>query len=106
LPVPATADARDIQKAAAEAAEKFRPETEFENSEERKDSETSSTVAVEVEETVMEQREEEEEDTVPEYLRNMVLMSPANYWGSECEYDIADVEFGGDTEVSLWSFSI
>jgi hypothetical protein len=105
LPVPATADARDIQKAAAEAAEKFRPETEFENSEERKDSETSSTVAVEVEETVMEQREEEE-DTVPEYLRNMVLMSPAHYWGSECEYDIADVEFGGDTEVSLWSFSI
>ncbi|XP_045833190.1 dehydration-responsive element-binding protein 1A-like [Trifolium pratense] len=100
LPVPATADARDIQKAAAEAAEKFRPETEFENSEERKVCESSTTVAV--------AEPEEEEHTVPEYLRNMVLMSPAHYWGSECEYDIADVEFGGDTdtEVSLWSFSI
>lgn len=99
LPVPATTDARDIQKAAAEAAEAFRPESVFENSEERKDSEPSSTVVVA--ETVMEQREEEE-NTVPEYLRNMVLMSPAHYWGSDC--GVADVEFD-ETEVSLWSYS-
>ncbi|XP_058769759.1 dehydration-responsive element-binding protein 1A-like [Vicia villosa] len=102
LPVPATSDARDIQKAAAEAAEAFRPETKFQNSEysqERKDNE-SSTVKVEAAETAMEQREEEE-DTVPEYLRNMVLMSPARYWGNEFCFD--DVDFV-DTEVSLWTF--
>lgn len=105
LPVPATSDARDIQKAAAEAGEAFRPETKFQNSEdieERKDNELSSTVMVAgaETETAMEQREEEE-DTVPEYLRNMVFTSPARYWGNEFCFD--DVEFG-DTEVSLWSY--
>lgn len=93
LPVPATTDARDIQKAAAEAAEAFRAESEFE----RKESETKMA------EVAMEQLVEEEEETVPEYLRNMVLMSPAHCWGND--YGVADVEFD-DTEVSLWSYSI
>ncbi|CAI8604548.1 unnamed protein product [Vicia faba] len=102
LPVPATSNARDIQKAAAEAAEAFRPESKVQNSEdseERKENEPSKVTVAGVE-TVMEQREEEE-DRVPEYLRNMVLMSPARYWGNQFCFD--DVEFG-DTEVSLWTY--
>ena len=50
------------------------------------------------------EREEEEEKVVPEYLRNMVLMSPTHCFGSD-EYGSADVEFD-DAEVSLWSYSI
>ncbi|XP_020204724.1 dehydration-responsive element-binding protein 1E [Cajanus cajan] len=88
LPVPATAEARDIQKAAAEAAEAFRPGVE---------SEIKEDVAAEATE-----HEEEEEEAVPEFLRNMVLMSPTHCVGSENGY--ADVEFD-DAEVSLWSYS-
>ncbi|KAH1139828.1 hypothetical protein AAZX31_10G226600 [Glycine max] len=87
LPVPATAEARDIQKAAAEAAEAFRPGKD-----------DGAVVATATE------REEEEEKVVPEYLRNMVLMSPTHCFGSD-EYGSADVEFD-DAEVRLWSYSI
>lgn len=100
LPVPATSDARDIQKAAAEAAEAFRPETKFQNSEDIEERKNNELSTVAVAETAMEQQQEEE-DTVPEYLRNMVLMSPARYWGNEFCFD--DVDFV-DTEVSLWTF--
>ncbi|XP_027366265.1 dehydration-responsive element-binding protein 1A-like [Abrus precatorius] len=99
LPVPATADARDIQKAAAEAAEAFRPGMESETDEGRKDSESPATVAADAAAT----EHEEEEGAVPEFLRNMVLMSPMHCLGSE--YGCDDVEFG-DAEVSLWSYSI
>ncbi|RDX77178.1 Dehydration-responsive element-binding protein 1C, partial [Mucuna pruriens] len=94
LPVPATAEARDIQKAAAEAAEAFRPGMESESSNRGKDDAASASV---VAETAMEHGEEE--GVVPEFLRDMVLMSPAHCFGSEYEY--ADVEID-DTEVSLW----
>ncbi|XP_061371701.1 dehydration-responsive element-binding protein 1C-like [Gastrolobium bilobum] len=102
LPVPATSEARDIQKAAAEAAEVFRPGTVLETDEGRKDSESAVAVAVAEEATVMTEEQGEGED-VPEYLRNMVLLSPTHYW--ESEYGTADVEFE-DAEVSLWSYSI
>ncbi|KAK7343659.1 hypothetical protein VNO77_12575 [Canavalia gladiata] len=101
LPVPATSEARDIQKAAAEAAEAFRPGMESETDEGRKEDE--SAVAVETAATATEHDEEEEEGAVPEFLRNMVLMSPMHCLGSE--YGCADVEFD-DTEVSLWSYSV
>ncbi|KAJ1402520.1 C-repeat binding factor 1 [Sesbania bispinosa] len=79
----------DIQKAAAEAAEAFRPVTESETDEGRKDNESASPAALATE-TVTEQQDVEEE-AVPEFLRNMVLMSPTHCWGSE--YGTADVEF-------------
>ncbi|XP_057758931.1 dehydration-responsive element-binding protein 1C-like [Arachis stenosperma] len=110
LQLPATSDAKAIQKAAAEAAEAFRPRLALEtndNSKESIDDEVAVTAAVPKEE---EQgvfcMEEEEAETVlglPESLRNMVLMSPTHCMGYEYGYDDVDV---GDTEVSLWSFPI
>ncbi|KAK7280005.1 hypothetical protein RJT34_25067 [Clitoria ternatea] len=100
LPVPATAEARDIQKAAAEAAEAFRPGMEWETDEGRKDDESLPTVVAAETATAT---EHEEEGAVPEFLRDMVLMSPAHCFASE--YECADVEFD-DAEVSLWSYSI
>ncbi|XP_061351564.1 dehydration-responsive element-binding protein 1E-like [Gastrolobium bilobum] len=86
LPVPATAEAKDIQKVAAEAAEAFRPPQ----------NDTVEAVAT----------TEEEEKTVSEMtqlLRNMPLMSPTHSLGFEYEYADMDVQ---DADVSLWSFSI
>lgn len=97
LPVPATKDARGIRKAAAEAAEAFRPVVETETGEGRKGGESSETVPA------LTVKVDQEEEAVPEFLRNMALMSPTHCWGSE--YGAADVEFL-DAEVSLWSFSI
>ncbi|KAJ1392187.1 CRT/DRE binding factor 4 [Sesbania bispinosa] len=85
LPVPATVDARDIQKAAAEA---FRPVTESETDDGRKDE--SASTAVLATETVTEQQDVDEvEEAVPEFLRNMLLMSPTHCWGrliEQCPY--------------------
>ncbi|XP_061376227.1 dehydration-responsive element-binding protein 1E-like [Gastrolobium bilobum] len=82
LPVPATAEAKDIQRTATEAAEAFRPPR------------NESVEAVATTETVLE---------MPELLRNMALMSPTH--SLEFEYEYADVEVQ-DVEVSLWNFSI
>ncbi|TKY51255.1 Dehydration-responsive element-binding protein 1C [Spatholobus suberectus] len=95
LPVPATAEARDIQKAAAEAAEAFRPRMESET----KDDEVAAAAAAAAAAAT---EHGEEEEMVPEFLRNMVLMSPTHSVGGEYRY--ADVEFD-DAEVSLWSYS-
>ncbi|XP_061351565.1 dehydration-responsive element-binding protein 1E-like [Gastrolobium bilobum] len=86
LPVPATAEAKDIQKAAAEAAEAFRPP--------RNESVEVMATTEEEEETVLE---------MPQLLRDMALMSPTHSYGFEYEYAEVDVQ---DAEVSLWSFSI
>lgn len=89
LPVPETTEAKDIQKAAAEAAEAFRPgTTESENAEsaaEAGDEEAAAAVGM------------------PELLRDMVLMSPTHSFGGY--YEDGDVEVD-DAEVSLWSYSI
>lgn len=92
LRLPATADARDIQKAAAEAAEAFRPATASEIEDGRQEG-AAAVVAAET----------SAEDGVPEMWRNMALMSPTHYSGNE--YGGADLEFD-DGEVSLWSYSI
>ncbi|CAJ1977104.1 unnamed protein product [Sphenostylis stenocarpa] len=97
LRVPATTDPRDIQKAAAEAAEAFGPGNESG----KNDDAVAETVATA---TGHEEEEaQEQEGRVPEYLRNMVLMSPTRCFESD-EYGSADVEFD-DAEVSLWSYS-
>ncbi|MED6143400.1 hypothetical protein PIB30_005977 [Stylosanthes scabra] len=98
LPVPETADARDIQKAAAEAAEAFRPVTELESDEVRREG-----VEVASETTKMVAASEEQEEGVPEMWRTMALMSPTHYCVSE--YGLDDVDFD-DVEVSLWTYSI
>lgn len=98
LPVPATSEAKDIQKAAAEAAEAFRPGKEAEMEEGKRDDDTAVAAAATTTTKVP-----EEEESVPEWLKNMVLMSPTHYLDSD--YGGADVEFD-DVEVSLWSFSI
>ncbi|KAK7270518.1 hypothetical protein RIF29_23726 [Crotalaria pallida] len=100
LPVPATSGARDIQKAAAEAAEAFRPGTD----EGRLVNELAVTDAATMT-TTMSEGQEEESSTVPEWLRNMAMMSPTHCMGSEY-VSCADVEFDDAEEVSLWSYSI
>ncbi|KAI9071613.1 hypothetical protein K1719_046421 [Acacia pycnantha] len=82
LPVPASTDAKDIQKAAAEAAEAFRPGTESERDElrlENAEVTTSSAAAAGEEQSI--------------------------FLIDEEAYDSADVEVD-DAEVSLWSYSI
>ncbi|KAI9112038.1 hypothetical protein K1719_016934 [Acacia pycnantha] len=108
LPLPASTEAKDIQKAAAEAAEAFRPGTEPESDElrlENAEATTSSAAAAGEEQSTF-LIDEEAVPGMPEFLRNMadaVLMSPThNSFGSQ--YDSVDVEVD-DAEVSLWNYS-
>ncbi|XP_015941640.1 dehydration-responsive element-binding protein 1D [Arachis duranensis] len=103
LPVPETTDARDIQKAAAEAAEAFRPVTESETGEVRREGAVGVKGPSETTMVAEAAEEQEEEEGVPEIWRTMALMSPTHYCASE--YGVDDVEFD-DAEVSLWSYSI
>nr|AGR40675.1 C-repeat binding factor 14 [Medicago truncatula] len=103
LPIPATTETRDIQKAAAEAAEAFRPDKTLTT-----DYSDTAVAAAATEEQLMfsleEEEEEEEELNIPESLRNMALMSPTHSLGHEFEQiDHGDFQ---DDEVSLWSFSV
>ncbi|CAK9135227.1 unnamed protein product [Ilex paraguariensis] len=110
LPIPASAEAKDIQQAAAEAAEAFRP------------SKTDGSVVVSAdddhgynkEESVMTLSEENmfdmDEEAVfrmPELLANMaeglMLPPPPHCWVAE-GYGRDGLEF--DADVSLWSYSI
>ncbi|CAK8532565.1 unnamed protein product [Lathyrus sativus] len=125
LPVPATTETKDIQKAAARAAEAFRPynktlesdeafrpdktlelDEAFEPNKTLTTNDIDTTVASATEEQLMFRMEEEEEEkelSIPEMLKNMALMSPTHSLGHEDEHNEADFE---DVEVSLWSFSI
>ncbi|XP_045811639.1 dehydration-responsive element-binding protein 1A-like [Trifolium pratense] len=103
LRMPTTTKTKDIQKAASEAAEAFRPnKTLMVN-----DTDTIEVVAaIEEPERLIFSMEEEEEGelNIPESLKNMALMSPTHSLGHEYEH-IDHVDFQ-DVEVSLWSFSI
>ncbi|XP_058779248.1 dehydration-responsive element-binding protein 1A-like [Vicia villosa] len=124
LPVPATTETKDIQKAAAQAAEAFRPDKTLESDEAlgldkslepdeafepdktlmSNDIDTAVTPATEEQLMFrMEEEEEEKELTIPEMLKNMALLSPTHSLGHEDEHIDANFE---DVEVSLWSFSI
>jgi EREBP-like factor len=118
LPIPATSETKDIQKAATEAAEAFRPENilrtnDIEEEEEEafrpenilkiNDIETIIAVvaAKELNMFGMEVEEEDEEMmNMPELWRNMVLMSPAH----SLEYEYEDIDVGEFEDVSLWNF--
>nr|AFU81298.1 C-repeat binding factor 1 [Bruguiera gymnorhiza]AFU81299.1 C-repeat binding factor 1 [Aegiceras corniculatum]AHH86059.1 CRT/DRE-binding factor 1 [Avicennia marina] len=89
LPVPASGEARDIQKAAAEAAEAFRPTRV----------ETGDDVAAVGEPEKLLFMDEEEVWGMPWYIADMArgLMVPPP------TQDLYDADF--DADVSLWSYS-
>lgn len=102
LPVPASTEAKDIQKAAAEAAEAFRPAEEVVESEKMAAEETAAEAEVdEGEGEGVFFMDEEAVFGMPGLLANMaegMLLPPP-----QCDVD-DDVATGAD--VSLWSYSI
>jgi hypothetical protein len=91
LPIPATSNTKDIQKAATEAAEAFRP-----------DKTLMTNVVLAAKELSM-FCVEEEVLNIPDFFRDMALMSPAHSFEHEYKYEDFDVDFQDD-EVSLWNF--
>ncbi|KAK7270820.1 hypothetical protein RJT34_26270 [Clitoria ternatea] len=102
LRVPASAEVKDIQRAAMEAAEAFRPCQTLKHINKQESVEVTTTTITTTQD-VFYMEEEEEVMEIPELLRNMVLMSPTHCLGYE--YEDADLD-AQDVEVSLWSFSI
>lgn len=104
LPSPASSDPKDIQKAAAEAAESFRPAEMAESSEEsvRKEKTTAEAAAAAAENVFY--MDEEALFGMPGLLTNMaegMLLPPPHCM--EQEYSSDDVE--DYANVSLWSYS-
>jgi len=104
LPVPVSAEAKDIQRTAAEAAEAFRPAESNVVSEDemrpmRKNAMSSATTKMEAEGVFF--MDEEAVFGMPGLLTNMaegMLLPPPHYYGGD------DMET--DIDVSLWSHSI
>ncbi|KAJ7975652.1 C-repeat binding factor [Quillaja saponaria] len=99
LPVPASSEAKDIQKAAAEAAKAFRPGLEVEEVT-RRNLVAGTTM---IEEQNVFYMDEEAVFHMPGLLTSMaegMLLPPPHF----DRYDEADLEFD-DAEVSLWSYS-
>ncbi|KAL3647386.1 basic helix-loop-helix protein [Castilleja foliolosa] len=102
LPVPASADTKDIQKAAADAAEAFRPQS-VESSDETKEDEDSGNgngdLAVESPANDLFFMDEEEVFGMHGLLANMAegLMLPPPQYSDD---------FDVDADVPLWSFAI
>ncbi|CAL5185120.1 unnamed protein product [Lathyrus oleraceus] len=112
LPKPATTQAKDIQKAATEAAEAFRPEKTLTTNDIDKiltindvDIETGVAASATVEQ-ILDCMELEEEGvmSMPEMWRNMALMSPTHSFEYQDEYQYIDVQDYQDQEISLWTF--
>lgn len=101
LPVPASSDAKDIQKAAAEAAEAFRP-SENDNAAERTSPEPTFESQQANEVSYM---DEEALFGTPEYLNNMaqgMMLPPPQFVQSDMYYGNDDMD--GVSDLSLWSF--
>ncbi|XVF09785.1 hypothetical protein REPUB_Repub07fG0126200 [Reevesia pubescens] len=107
LPVPASSDPKDIQKAATEAAEAFRP---AEHSDGNSGEDAKRTENTEVEKITVSENEfymdEEAVFGTQRYWANMaegMMMSPPRYG-----YDVNEQEFdaAADDYVPLWSYSI
>ncbi|KAM4104764.1 hypothetical protein ACJW30_06G183400 [Castanea mollissima] len=104
LPVPASAAAKDIQRAALEAAEAFRP-VELDAAAVTV-AETAVTVAAkaEIEPESVVFMDEEAIFNMPWLLRNMaegMLLPPPPHW---CDGD--NMETDSEVSISLWSYSI
>ncbi|KAK6926297.1 AP2/ERF domain [Dillenia turbinata] len=105
LPVPASTDAKDIRKAAAEAAEIFRP-AESEGVLGDDLMQESENVAASPESVF----HMDEEAVTPEFLKDMaqaLLLPPPPHHcvGGGAEGYVGD-DMDGDADVSLWSYSI
>jgi hypothetical protein len=98
LPIPATSNTKDIQRAATEAAEAFRPDKTLMTN--KIDTVVAVVAANELSMFCVEEHDEEELLNIPDFFRNMALMSPAHSFGHEYE----DFEDFQDDEVSLWNF--
>ena len=106
LPVPASSDPKDIQKAAAEAAEAFRP---AEHSDGNSGDDTKRAENTEMEKMTMSENgyylDEEAVFGTQKFIANMaagMMMSPPRYG-----YDRDEQEFdAADAYVPLWSYSI
>ncbi|GAU50252.1 hypothetical protein TSUD_290780 [Trifolium subterraneum] len=125
LPKPATAQAKDIQKAATQAAEAFRPKKILLTNED-----DMSVVVTATEEQPILYSEEEVVMNMPELLSNMALISPVHslenefyeddvmnmpeLWGNMAlmspthgleyyDYEYVNEDFQ-DAEISLWNF--
>ncbi|KAF8380655.1 hypothetical protein HHK36_028145 [Tetracentron sinense] len=115
MPLPISADARDIKKAAAEAAEAFRPLESDEVSSSSSSSSSSDDVRPEnlmmsTENVPMSPEnvfymDEEAVFDMPGLLANLaqgLLLSPPPCMGNGCDWDFVESE----AELSLWSYSI
>ncbi|PNX62038.1 ap2/erf domain-containing transcription factor, partial [Trifolium pratense] len=101
LPIPITSNTKDIQKAATEAAEAFRPEKILMTN----DIDTIDTVvaviaAKELSMFCVEEQDDEELLNIPDFFSNIALMSPAHSF----EHEYEEFEDFQDDEVSLWNF--
>ncbi|KAI5444611.1 hypothetical protein KIW84_013032, partial [Lathyrus oleraceus] len=111
LPKPASTEAKDIQKAATEAAEAFRPNqtlptNDIDETLTVNDIDTTVVAAAgATEEQNMFSMEVEEEEVMntPEMWRNMAIMSPTHSFEYEYE-DINVQDFQDEEEVSLWTY--
>ncbi|XP_038907097.1 dehydration-responsive element-binding protein 1D-like [Benincasa hispida] len=105
LPIPATVDPKDIQRAAAQAAEAFRPPED-----ESRTAAAGATAAAEEEEEEegMFYLDEEAVFGMPGLLADMaeaMLLPPPNCVGNDNDdYGANSMDF--DADMSLWSYSI
>ncbi|WOH06782.1 hypothetical protein DCAR_0626210 [Daucus carota subsp. sativus] len=101
LPVPASSDPKDIQKAAAEAAEAFRPQ-ENHNSEDRSIPEETQELQENHEGSYL---DEEAMFATPEYMNNMaqgMMLPPPQFAQSDMYYGNDDMDYV--TDMSLWNY--
>ncbi|KAK9181729.1 hypothetical protein WN944_024868 [Citrus x changshan-huyou] len=106
LPLPASTDPKDIQKAAAEAAEAFRPEKDLRRGDDKMDEEEAAERTTMSDDVFF--MDEEAVFGMPGLLTNMaegMLLPPPPPPQSNCGgYEEDDVE--GNADVSLWSYSV
>ncbi|CAJ2666597.1 dehydration-responsive element-binding protein 1A-like [Trifolium pratense] len=112
LPKPATTQAKDIQKAAALAAEAFRPDKTLKTNDIEMDVITNNiemdvgSSATEEQSMVCMEEHEEGVMNMPEYFRDMALMSPTYSFGYHGYEDIHVEDFQDEEDFKKWFATI